>query len=274
MKPTISGKNVAGWDEANYRVAVPLAGDPQFVWLNGGGPGGAKLEVALDPPFPALVKITENPPLPTGWREFVLIGQMVGKAQVAAYSVQTVGNNRQTRTPWSVPLQIEVTNTLLASGGPAIHLFLKSSTLGLASVGVSIFADGDFNETVNNIGEIPVVAQRICSKLNKYIWHLSIAGHGSTDDMTIGSDTINIQAMSRYAPSFNLLHNLFRGDSFVNMMGCSVGENADFMRRIAAAMGVPVYASIGGTHTYGTSATGQYGRCTPEGAYTVTTSVP
>lgn len=271
MKPT-SGEALAleGWDEAAYKTRIKL-GSYQKIWLWGGAPGGGDLAVELEPAFPRLITISEASRPAGNTREFVLSAEMVGCGQLRAY-----WKTENSRVSYSAPLAIEVVAELQPAGSGRIFRFISSEAgiAGFSAAFVAMFQKPDRVEYATGISYLTNRALILTGlyapdSAVTYISRLDIVGHGDRDTMTVGKDSMQIGNLGSFAPFFNELSKAFRQNSFCFLMGCGVGENEQFMRRIAGMMGVTVWGGIGDMHTYGTTPSGQYSKCTPQGDYVV-----
>jgi hypothetical protein len=73
--------------------------------------------------------------------------------------------------------------------------------------------------------------------------------------------------MSDFSGHLNRLHSVLAGNSFVRLWSCAVGQNPQFMRRLAGMIGVPVWASTSPMTAYGYNTGGEYAVCDPLGNY-------
>jgi len=265
QKPTAGWLD--GWDEANGKVTLAL-GKFATIWLRGGGPKNEKLSVELTPPNPKILKIIPNPlcSLPNV-QEFDIEALVVGQAQLDAFLV--LGKNK---APYSKPLQIEIAAELAAYSGPGATVRLNSSTLGaLTNLSIwerSFFTTGcDAEETVNSVWDLAPKAAMIFKRLQKPFLRLDIVAHGSEDSLNIGMDELSGGNMVGYAVAFNALEQYFQEGSFVRILGCSCGGNAEFLHRFAGMMGVTVWGGIGAMDTGWKSDSGKYASCDPDGKY-------
>jgi hypothetical protein len=267
QKPTAGWLD--GWDEANGKVTLGL-GQFATIWLRGGGPNNEKLSVELTPQNPKILKIIPNPQCSIpNVQEFDIEGLVVGAAQLDAFLVRG-----KAKVPYSKPLQIEITAKLAAYSGQGITVRLNSSTLG-AITNLSIwerqfFSIGpDAEETVHSVWDLAPKAEMIFQRSKKPFRRLDIVAHGSEDSLEIGSDTVSGGNMVSYALAFNLLEQYFQEGSFVRILGCSCGGNAEFLHRLAGMMGVTVWGGIGDMDTGWKSDSGKYASCDPNGKYVV-----
>jgi hypothetical protein len=263
-----------GWDEDNFKVTVQL-GKYVSVWLRGGGPNGEKLDVALTPQNPQLVKI--KPPVNSGtlpnvqWLD--IEGVIMGQAQLDAFWVK----DRATRIPYAKPLQIEVTSKLAAYTVPGITVRLKSNTLG-AITNLSIWersfimTSPDAEEVAHSVWDLPAKANLISQRFQKPFLRLDIWAHGSDASFTIGQDNVTPGSLPNYASAFNSLEQYFEEGSFVRIVGCGCGGNREFLHRLAGMMGVTVWGGIGDMNTGAISDSGKYASCDPDGTYVVSTT--
>jgi hypothetical protein len=65
------------------------------------------------------------------------------------------------------------------------------------------------------------------------VQQLNILGHGSAKGMQIGSHFVELDNVKNYKASFLRLRNVLSGESFVHLMGCTVGQNEELLVELA-----------------------------------------
>ena len=80
---------------------------------------------------------------------------------------------------------------------------------------------------------------------NEPLGRINLVSHGSPTGFQIGSHWVSNKNIGDYTGHFATVREVLTGQSFVHIQGCSVGQNDELLKKMAAAFGVPVYAGEG-----------------------------
>ncbi len=152
-----------------------------------------------------------------------------------------------------------ISNHFETMQGPlALQLAALKENMGTAGDQLLRIANLTFSDSASLITQVEWNAR-------SPIRHLRILDHGDTKGFWLGRERINDDTFKYYEPLFRELRGYFAADGDLTLLGCSVGNNTDLLRRLSAAIGKPVRGGTDVYYSWIRYQSGDYVTCDDEG---------
>ena len=96
---------------------------------------------------------------------------------------------------------------------------------------------------IDSVDDLVKQSKKLVKTKKANIDRLDIVDHGSTIGFEIGSDLVTSSSFGKHSSRLTKLRPDFTSNGFVHLHNCRVGKNRVLLLKLAACMGVPVYAT-------------------------------